>query len=131
MKSQIGWRSLVSLWAVLACMGLAQAQPGAPVSATDPTLPVVGEVVFARGVGFAQMPGQTPRTLGVGLNLQQGDRLTTAVGASAIVKLTDGTRMTLRPQSDMVLQQVRYTPDAPTTTCCSNCCGEASVPSRG
>ena len=113
MKSQIGWRGLALLWAMLVCMGLAQAQTVVPVPAPPAALPVVGEVVFARGVGFAQMPGQTPRTLGVGLPLQQGDRLTTAVGASAIVKLTDGTRMTLRPQSDMVLQQVRYTPDAP------------------
>ena len=39
-----------------------------------------GEVEFARGVGFAQTPGQTPRTLGKGLPLQQGDRLTTSDG---------------------------------------------------
>ncbi|MDZ4188459.1 MAG: FecR domain-containing protein [Hydrogenophaga sp.] len=113
MKSKMGWRLWVGFWSMLVCVGMAQAQTGVSVSQTNSPAPVVGEVVFARGVGFAQMPGQTPRTLGVGLNLQQGDRLTTAVGASAIVKLADGTRMTLRPQSDMVLQQVRYTPDAP------------------
>ena len=44
----------------------------------------VGEVDFARGVGFAQTSGQTPRTLGKGLPLKEGDRLTTADGASAV-----------------------------------------------
>lgn len=65
-----------------------------------------------RGVGFAQTPGQTPRTLGKGLNLQEGDRITTADGATAVVKLQDGTRMTVRPGSEMVLSQFKYRQDA-------------------
>src|SRR6185369_10460005 len=72
-----------------------------------------GEVEFARGVGFAQMPGQAPRTLGKGLPLKEGDRLTTADGASAIIKLDDGTRMTVRPNSEIVLQQYRFKENAP------------------
>ncbi len=72
-----------------------------------------GEVEFSRGVGFAQAPGQTPRTLGKGLALQEGDRLTTADGASAIIRLEDGTRMTVRPNSELVLQQYRFRPSAP------------------
>lgn len=118
MQSHKAWRTWAVLGSVLACAGLALAQTGAPMDAqaggrsAGSSAPAVGEVVFARGVGFAQMPGQPPRTLGAGLGVQQGDRLTTAAGASAIVKLTDGTRMTLRPQSEMVVQQVRYTPDA-------------------
>jgi len=56
----------------------------------------VGEVEFARGVGFLQMAGESPRTLGKGLPLREGDRLTIAEGAVAIVKLQDGTRMTVR-----------------------------------
>jgi hypothetical protein len=72
-----------------------------------------GEVEFMRGVGFAQTPGQTPRTLGKGLPLQEGDRLTTADGATAVVKLQDGTRMTVRPGSEMVLSQFKYKQDAP------------------
>ena len=35
----------------------------------------IGEVEFSRGVGFAQSAGQTPRTLGKGLPLKEGDRL--------------------------------------------------------
>lgn len=73
----------------------------------------VGEVEFARGVGFAQTPGQVPRTLGKGLSLHEGDRLTTSEGASAIIKLDDGTRMTVRPNSEMVVQQYRFKENAP------------------
>jgi hypothetical protein len=68
----------------------------------------VGEVESARGVGFAQSPGEAPRTLGRGLPLKEGDRLTTAAGASAIIRLADGTRMTIRPDSELLLQQVRF-----------------------
>ena len=67
-----------------------------------------GEVEFARGVGFAQAPGQAPRTLGKGLPLAEGDRLTTSDGASAIVRLADGTRMTVRPNSEIVISQLRF-----------------------
>ena len=73
----------------------------------------VGEVDFARGVGFAQSTGQTPQTLGKGLALKEGDRLTTADGASAVIKLKDGTRMTVRPNSDIVIQQYRFKESAP------------------
>jgi hypothetical protein len=72
-----------------------------------------GEVEFSRGVGFAQSPGETPRTLGKGLLLKQGDRLTTSEGASAIIKLQDGTRMTVRPNSEMVLEQYQFRESAP------------------
>ena len=73
----------------------------------------IGEVEFARGVGFAQSDGQGPRTLGKGLPLRQGDRVTTAEGASAIVRLQDGTRMTVRPNSEMVIQQYKFSESAP------------------
>ena len=72
-----------------------------------------GEVEYAQGVGFAQTPGHLPRTLGKGQALMAGDRLTTAQDSSAIIKLMDGTRMTLRPDSEMVMQQYRFTQDAP------------------
>lgn len=68
----------------------------------------VGEVEFSRGVGFAQSSGQAPRTLGKGLPLKEGDRLTTSEGSSAIIRLQDGTRMTVRPNSDLVVQQYQF-----------------------
>jgi hypothetical protein len=84
----------------------------APAWAQTAPAASAGEVEFMRGVGFAQTPGQTPRTLGRGLQLQEGDRLTTADGATAVVKLQDGTRMTVRPGSEMVLSQFKYRQDA-------------------
>jgi hypothetical protein len=84
---------------LVACLSLASI--GAAAQA-------VGEVEFSRGVGFAQTAGQTPRTLGKGLPLAEGDRLTTSDGASAIIRLQDGTRMTVRPNSELVLQQYQF-----------------------
>ncbi len=88
----------------------AQPAPAATTAATAPTS--AGEVEFARGVGFAQTPGQQPRTLGKGLPIKEGDRLTTADGASAIVKLQDGTRMTVRPNSELVISQFKFKENA-------------------
>ena len=71
-----------------------------------------GEVEFTRGVGYAQSPGRGPRILGKGLAFQEGDTLSTAAGSSAIIRMTDGTRMTLRPGTDMVVQRFQYTEGA-------------------
>ena len=83
------------------------------VAAAGSSAQSAGEVEFSRGVGFAQTPGQNPRTLGKGLALREGDRLTTSDGASAIIKLDDGTRMTVRPNSELVLQQYQFKENAP------------------
>jgi hypothetical protein len=77
------------------------------------TAQAVGEVDFARGVGFAQSTGQSPRTLGKGLSLKEGDKLTTADGSLAVIKMQDGTRMTVRPNSEIVIQQYKYKDAAP------------------
>jgi hypothetical protein len=71
-----------------------------------------GEVEFVRGVAFAQTGAQLPRAMGKGLALREGDRLTTGEGATVIFKLQDGTRMTLRPNSEMVVQAFKYTETA-------------------
>ncbi|MEJ6024304.1 FecR family protein [Ramlibacter sp. PS4R-6] len=73
---------------------------------------VAGQVEFSRGVGFAQTAGQTPRTLGQGLDLREGDRLTTSDGGSAIIKMQDGTRMTVRPNSELVISQYQFKENA-------------------
>jgi hypothetical protein len=90
---------VAALAALLGLCALAQAQNA-------------GEVEFARGVGFVQTPGQQTRTLGKGVALQQGDRLTTSEGASAIIRLDDGTKMTLRPNSELLLEQYRFRAEA-------------------
>jgi hypothetical protein len=108
MTSQIRSTWRVAPWSVwlllLALMlggspGAARAQPA-------------GEVEFVRGVAFAQTGVQLPRAMGKGLALREGDRLTTGEGATAILKLADGTRMTLRPNSEMVVQVYKYVENA-------------------
>lgn len=99
----LAWR-VVALWLSLSYGG---AGALAQIASAAPTLPM-GEVAYARGAGFAQAAGQPPRTLGRGLPLSLGDRITTAEGASAILVLQDGTRMTVRPNSELVLQQYQY-----------------------
>jgi hypothetical protein len=86
---------------------------GLLLAAAGAAAQLAGEVEFSRGVGFAQMPGQVPRTLGKGLSLREGDRLTTSEGAFAVIKLEDGTRMTVRPNSELVLQQYQFKENAP------------------
>src|SRR5437764_3413053 len=93
-RSPLAARALLA-----ACLLLAVATAGAQPA---------GEVEFSRGVGFAQTTGQTPRTLGRGLELKEGDRLTTSDGGSAIIKLQDGTRMTVRPNTEMVISQYHF-----------------------
>lgn len=78
------------------------------VVSTSAWAQLAGEVEFTRGVGFAQAAGQSARILGKGLPLKEGDRLTTSEGGIAIIKLQDGTRMTVRPNSEMVIQQYRF-----------------------
>jgi hypothetical protein len=92
-------------WLAVAAMGLA-------LFASAAAAQTAGEVEFSRGVGFAQSPGQTPRTLGKGLTLKEGDRLTTSDGGSAIVKMQDGTRMTVRPNTELVISQFQYKENA-------------------
>lgn len=95
------WGCLLALVACFQAQAQAQAQTaGSPGNA--------GQVEFARGVGYAQTPGQMPRILGKGLQFQEGDTLSTAQGSTAIVQLRDGTRMTLRPGTDLLVQRFQY-----------------------
>lgn len=87
-------------------LALALATPAALAQA-------VGEVEFARGAGFAQSGNELPRTLGKGLALKEGDRLTTSDGAAAIIKLADGTRMTVRSNTEMLIQEYKFKESAP------------------
>lgn len=99
------WLRLTALsFAFTASAALAQV----PLPALVPPSQSIGEVEQLRGAGFAQTAGQLPRILGKGLVLNEGDRLTTAANALAIIKLKDGTKMTLRPGTELVLSQFSY-----------------------
>lgn len=94
----------VALAALILCAGHATwAQ--AP---TTPAASAAGEIESVRGIGFVQTPGQAPRSLSKGTPLLEGDRVSTASQGSAVVVLRDGTRMTVRPESDLVLSQYRF-----------------------
>ena len=96
--------SVIPTTVVAALLALTVASAGAQTSQAASA----GEVEFARGVGFAQTPGQAARILGKGMPFNEGDTLSTAAGASAIIRMQDGTRMTLRPGTDMVVQRYQY-----------------------
>ncbi len=91
----------------------------------------VGEVDFSRGVGFAQSEGQAPRTLGKGLALKEGDKLTTADGSLAVIRMQDGTRMTVRPNSQMVIQQYQFKDASPDNSMVMRLLQGAFAPSPG
>jgi len=67
---------------------------------------VVGEVVFVKGIATAQQEGDAPRVIGKGDKLQQGEKLDTGGKSFALIKLKDGSQMTLRPDTAMVLDKV-------------------------
>ncbi len=94
--------------AAVATLATLAALQCAPQAALAQSADAVGEVEFARGVGYAQSPGQGARILGRGLAFREGDTLSTAEGGSAIIRMQDGTRMTLRPGTDMVVQRYQY-----------------------
>ncbi len=68
----------------------------------------VAEVEYVRGIALAQQANGTPRIMGKGSALAEGDRISTSEGSLAIVKLQDGTRMTVRPSTELVLTQFKY-----------------------
>jgi hypothetical protein len=68
----------------------------------------VAEVEYVRGIALAQQANSAPRIMGKGSMLAEGDRISTSEGSLAIVKMQDGTRMTVRPSTELVLSQFKY-----------------------
>ena len=60
----------------------------------------VGEVSFSRGVLTGQIDGEQPRLIGKGVGLHNGETLNTGSRGFALIKLNDGTRMTLGWKED-------------------------------
>jgi hypothetical protein len=65
----------------------------------------VGEVVFVQGVATAQAPGGSPRFIGKGEALNEGDTLSTGAKAFALIGLKDGSKLTLRPNTTFTLER--------------------------
>ncbi len=66
----------------------------------------VGEVAFSRGVLTGQQDGSNPRIIGKGVRLHNGETLNTGSRGFALIKLKDGTRMTLRPNTTFKIENV-------------------------
>ncbi len=67
-----------------------------------------GRIDGARGVVTVQPVRGPVQIGGRGLQLNEGDRISTGSDGIALILLNDGTRMTMRPNSQLVLETVRY-----------------------
>lgn len=88
----IGYAIGVALWGLLFFTPQAYAQTQ------------VGQVLFAKGAATASREGSI-RLMGNGTSLYEKDVLTTGRGSIAILEFNDGTRMTIRPNSVMRVDQ--------------------------
>lgn len=66
----------------------------------------VGEVTFSRGVLTGQIDGEQPRLIGKGVGLHNGETLNTGSRGFALIRLDDGTKMTLRPNTTFKIENV-------------------------
>ena len=89
-----------------------QAQSPSQSPGQSPGQSRAGEVESLRGVVVAQAPGEPPRSLARGDTLREGDQLQSAPSSSAVLRLDDGSRLTLRPDTRLVLRTWRYQPQA-------------------
>ncbi len=65
-----------------------------------------GEVEFARGAATIQRSGEPTRILGQGQNFYQGEVLSTSKKSFAVIRLGDGSRLTLRPNTQFVVEDL-------------------------
>jgi len=63
-----------------------------------------GEVALARGLATAHVAGSQARILGSGSSLYVGDVITTGPRSVALLKLGDGSRITLRPDTSFQVE---------------------------
>lgn len=66
-----------------------------------------GSVVAARGLVTAHVTGGTPRIVGRDSVIFEGDVLTTGARSIAVLKLLDGTRITLRPDTVFQIREFK------------------------
>lgn len=64
---------------------------------------IVGHISFARGSNAAQTAGSSPRILAQGADIYQGDNLQTSERSFVIIEFTDGSKVTIRPNSSFTI----------------------------
>ncbi len=79
---------------------------GAGMSLASMAAVEVGEVTYSRGVLTGQVDGNQPRLIAKGTALHNGETLNTGSRAFALIKLEDGTKMTLRPNTTFKIENV-------------------------
>jgi hypothetical protein len=67
-----------------------------------------GSVQYTQGVATVQNATSQSHIAGAGAQINQGDTITTAPGSFAVLKLSDGTMMTVRPDSKLVVTTYDY-----------------------
>ena len=72
-----------------------------------------GEVVLSRGLSTAHVAGTPARILGSGSQLYVGETVTTGPRSVALLKLGDGTRMTLRPETSFQVEEYNLSDSTP------------------
>src|SRR5690606_37304570 len=65
-----------------------------------------GEIEYARGAATAQYGQQPPRLIGEGQGFNTGDVLSTSSKSFAVIKLNDGSRLTLRPGTQFIVEDI-------------------------
>ena len=65
----------------------------------------VGKIGFAKGSNAAQQPNAAPRLLGKDAEVYQGDNIQTSDESFVIVEFTDGSKVTVRPNSNFKIEQ--------------------------
>ena len=95
-----------------AAAGFAQSPPAKPaaVPAAQASDGSVGEITYAQGAVSAQRPGEPARFVIQGDSIGQGDVISTSARGFAQIGLRDGTRMTLRPNTQFAVNQFSQRP---------------------
>ena len=68
-------------------------------------LTVVGKVSFSKGSNAAQQPNVAARLLGKDAEIYQGDNIQTSDASFVIVDFNDGSKVTVRPNSNFKIEQ--------------------------
>ncbi len=71
----------------------------------------VGEVQYVRGILSSQTEGEFAKLIGKNEALHNGDVLNTGSSGFAVIKFVDGTKMTLRPNTQFVINNVSVKKD--------------------
>ncbi len=66
---------------------------------------VVGKISFAKGSNAASQPNLAPRLLGKDAEVYQGDNIQTSDSSFVIVDFVDGSKVTIRPNSNFTIEQ--------------------------